>query len=819
MEHESRALPLTNSIAPDPAKHNGGYLPHLSDAGSQRTYWHALWERKFLILLGAVVGLGLSYLSYIRQAPTYQASTRVLVIKKDPNPLPTGANDPRLSYFEDYVGTQAVIVRSPVVLERVAKRSEIKALPWYNNETQAVDRLVNNLSVTKGEGRDQAANILNFSYRSASAEECGLVLAILIECYKEFIDTTYENVSKKTLLLINEAKNDLDKQIQAKRDELNKVRNNMPPALMRFSKEGQTISGERLTALQAKINDLSLRKSELEVHLSAFEQASKDPKTPRQVLIHMANQFYRAAAIPNSTGPGDARIDAAGRDPLLEMKMQEFELKQQWGPDSKQVKQFNSRMQNYLRLLQEQKTPLPVTKDKTKPIENDPLEMHVLFMKQDLKGISEQLVREQLRMNKEMDDAKGLETHENLRLDLEGDLKRFQQLHEDVLKKLDQINLARNLGGYRIEVIQAPPSMGGQIAPNRNASLSVGLTIGLFGGLALAYLAELADKSFRTPSELTKRLGFPVVGHVPAMDGAIAASNAKEHAGIDPQLFTYLRPKSKHSESFRQVRTALYFSTHGGKCKTIQITSPRAGDGKTTIASNLAICIAQSGKKVLLVDADCRRPRVHKMFGFNNEKGLTNILSGNASPADVIRETQMPGLSLMTAGPSIPNPAEAITSEEFPALLKKLGEEFDVVLIDSPPLLAVTDPSVVAVRVDGVIVVVRVGRAERLDAERAAEMLRTLRAKVLGVIVNGCEPGAGYRYNYGYKSYYYGNYRYGYGYNRYGYYYGRYGRDDYYYGSDEEDQEKAAANGSSNGTSNGSLTGDPIDDEKGRNGK
>jgi capsular exopolysaccharide synthesis family protein len=195
----------------------------------------------------------------------------------------------------------------------------------------------------------------------------------------------------------------------------------------------------------------------------------------------------------------------------------------------------------------------------------------------------------------------------------------------------------------------------------------------------------------------------------------------------------------------------------------VQITSPNPEDGKSTLTANLAVSIAQSGKRILLIDADLRKPQVHKIFGVGGDVGLVSVITGEVDPAEAIQPSAIPGLSLLPCGPVPPNPAELLTAPRFKDLLDVLREQFDFVLIDTPPLLAVTDPSVVAPRVDGVLLTVRITKNGRPAAERAKEMLDTLGANVLGVVVNGIDRnnGAGsYAYGYGYGGYGYGSEKY-----------------------------------------------------------
>ena len=355
------------------------------------------------------------------------------------------------------------------------------------------------------------------------------------------------------------------------------------------------------------------------------------------------------------------------------------------------------------------------------------------------------------------------------------------------------------------------PSLGHtQVEPRLTLTFSLAAVAGLIVGFGLAYLMDLTDRSFRSEVDIARSLRMPVVGHVPILS---ARATVDQSSKLSPHLCTYHRPKSRDAEAFRQIRTALYFSTRNTNCRKLQITSAVSGDGKSTMAANLAISIAQSGKRVLLVDCDLRRPTIHTFFGIVNDAGFSTVLTEQAEPADVTHADVVPGLSVIPAGPALPNPAEILTSMRFQDCANLLAEKYDFVLFDTPPLLPVTDPAVIAPRMDGVFLVVRLGKRERNIAERSAEILRTLEANVIGVVVNAGRDGMGYgaygRYYYGRYSYYYGSggYRYG---NNY-----TYGNDAYYTEEDPPERNHLPAP-ISNGHKVAASSAEPI--ENGANG-
>jgi capsular exopolysaccharide synthesis family protein len=355
-----------------------------------------------------------------------------------------------------------------------------------------------------------------------------------------------------------------------------------------------------------------------------------------------------------------------------------------------------------------------------------------------------------------------------------------KRVYEAIANQLDKLDMFKGYGGYNARQI-GPPSQARKVAPSGLTVFPLAGIGGLVAGLCLAYRAEISDKSFRTPAEIRRRLGIPVIGHIPfyGPDEKAAKMVASGEPVVDPMLCSHYRSNAVESEAFRSVRTALYFNTHGVGHQVIQVTSPNVSDGKTTLAANLAVSIAQSGKRTIMIDGDCRRPRIHKIFNVPADTGLASVIAGQTDLPSAIRPTAIPNLSVLPCGPRPANPAELLTSPRFKELLDIIRSQYEFVIIDTPPLLVVTDPCVVAPRADGVILAIRVTKNGRPFAERAKEILASLGANVLGVVVNGIGSQAG-------------GGKYGYGYDQYGYGYGYTYRYSYTY-ADEYTDDKAAS--------------------------
>ena len=270
----------------------------------------------------------------------------------------------------------------------------------------------------------------------------------------------------------------------------------------------------------------------------------------------------------------------------------------------------------------------------------------------------------------------------------------------------------------------------------------------------------MAEKTFRSSDAVGDILNTRVIGHVSFFEKTRNKKRNAKFPTAQPELITLHAPASQASEAYRAIRTSMFFKARETNAKVIQITSPAPGDGKSTTTANLAITIAQSGSRVLLLDADMRKPTQHKLFGLDSEKGLSSIITGSADLNEVIQDV-IPGyLSVVTSGPIPSNPAELLTSTRFADLLGEYRKIYDYVLIDTPPMLAVTDPSIVCSHSDLVYMIMRIRKGVRTNSIRAKEIIDSMGIELGGVVINGLRRRD-------HKTYAYSG-QYGYGANTYG---------------------------------------------------
>ena len=293
----------------------------------------------------------------------------------------------------------------------------------------------------------------------------------------------------------------------------------------------------------------------------------------------------------------------------------------------------------------------------------------------------------------------------------------------------------------RLEVVDGPSLNPTPVEPTVTRNLGLGVLAGLIVGLGLAVLRDVLDTTLRTVEDLQKLAGVPVMGTI----------FFDSEAGKNPVVHDDNR-QSIRSEAFRQLRTNLQFVNAAAPVRTLVVTSSVSGEGKSTTASNIAISFADAGQRVLLIEGDLRRPRVADYLGIEGSVGLTNVLIGQVSISEVLQSWGGTSLTVLASGSIPPNPSEMLGSPGMVALLESLKQSFDLIVIDTPPLLPVTDAAILATYADGAIVVARHGSTKRVQLAASVKSLRAVDARILGCVLNMVPTKGvdGYGYGYGY---------------------------------------------------------------------
>ncbi|HWO06463.1 MAG TPA: polysaccharide biosynthesis tyrosine autokinase, partial [Methylomirabilota bacterium] len=351
---------------------------------------------------------------------------------------------------------------------------------------------------------------------------------------------------------------------------------------------------------------------------------------------------------------------------------------------------------------------------------------------------------------------------------LDGQMARYNLLRREVdtsrdlyaalSTRLKETQVSASLLLSNISVVDRADVPVKRSGPRTGLNLAVGCLVGLVGGVILAFLFEYLDTSIRDPREIETMLRVPTLGLVPTrsalqahLDGGPLGSGVEPSGGHGAfALVAHQATSSILAEAFRNLRTSVVYATPDRPPKTMLVTSLQQQDGKTSVSTNCAITLAQLGMgDVLLVDADMRHPDLHGILGVPQTPGLSDLLVGGIGVTEVIRPTRIPALYVIPAGPVPTNPTELLFSPRFTQALAALGERFAHIVIDTPPMLGVSDTLVLAPRVEGVILVLRHGHTGRDAAQRAVQMLGSVRARLLGVVLNHADvrtTAAGYQY-------------------------------------------------------------------------
>lgn len=733
--------------------------------------WGFLQRRKSFVILLALIGAGLGYLYFQRQTPRYSSTAMLQVIHHSTDPMVENL------LAERNLSDAQFVITSRKLLEPCYDNYNLKELQTLRglSKDDAMRRIAQMVSANS-----QASNILTISCQGANPSDTADIANAISKEYIEHQKESYEDAVTKLQHLLTKAKDDLNESLSDLENEYADFDRTSP-----LGTDGENPHKQKLRGIQNKLSQLVINRTELESELVAIENALRSGGKKDALMLMIGKQSQGAA----TGGSRDNVEDVVGNaktmfQAMFPLLLEEALMAEEVGPGHPKLLALRKRIEltrSHFEALAGMR-PTPKERDDPKEAERpDFLTVYMSSLQQELKVLETTQSQLEALERTEETAAKDLREYEIRRANYERRISRESSLLEDVQQQIRDTELPTNIGGVTATIL-SNANHGHLVYPILTSFLSMGAFLGAFAGLALGYIVEIADRSFRKPEEIIREFGVPILGHVPYMQEAKLRKIPKDTI-IDRSIITLHLPRSRPSEAYRSVRTAVCFSALGSKHRVIQVTSPAAGDGKSTLACNFAVSLAQSGKKTLLVESDFRRPKVHKLTGVENSIGVVDVLRGRAEYKDAIKETELDGFYVMPCGSRPRNPSELLTRPEYEQLLAVVREEFEYVIIDTPPVLVVTDPCSVGPRVDGVVLCVRLSRHTRDFGRRALEQLRDVGANMTGIVVNGVEESDAY----GYGNYSYSDYRYRYKDYSYNYSYGDKQNEAYFAESDTED--------------------------------
>ncbi len=721
------------------------------------------WRRKGIVLSMLLIGLGLGYTYFVRTPPVYQSRAQVLIIEESAK-LPVEGVEFSMSSDEIH----QLLIQSQTVLEDAVVRGELSQLPSLRDEPSPERVIMGGLTVETAATNWGTGNVLDVAYQGSHREDCPKILRAVIDAYKEFLAEFNQDMSKQAILLIRQARNELGGQLEQVQGEYKAWRDNRSPIVV--DENGLNLHEAQALRMRERLMELNLENTKLAAQIESLES---DPEAGRRDVLNLIIETIGSAA--GNLGEELVEDDGVAPKELIPLKLQEFELVDRFGSEHPKVLAIRKKIRLVERLL------TPNEKE-----EVDYFKLYLDSLRKTVDINEQEIASIKMLYDEELLEAKSLGNDEITALEYQDQIERISRFHDAVVGRLEEIDLFKNRKSSDVQAVNRP-SAGIQVAPELARVMLVSGVLGLFAGLGLAFLVDEVDRRFHSPEEIREDFGVPVVGHIPVI---AAGKSARQLPSLED-------PSGAIAEAYRAVRTAIYFNARGGGQRVIQVTSPSPGDGKTTLVANLAVSIANSGKSVLLIDADFRRPRCHRVFGVGNEVGMSCVLDGKVEWTEAVQSTAAPNLSLLTCGERPQNPSELLASQRFGEFVEFIQQKYDLVIIDTPPVLVVTDALNVAARADAVLMVLRLTKTARHAGRQALDALEEVGTKILGIVVNQ----VGGNHSYGSNNYSAYKYRYG---NAYGYANGyRYkDKDGYGYGdTDEEVQaDRLAADHKNNGS-------------------
>ena len=722
-----------------------------------RDYLRVLSKRRWVLISIFMLTVLAVAVHTFTATPIYQATTRIIIEKENPNLVSIEEVMSVDSTGTDYYQTQYKILESRVVTREVIKRLDLANNPeflpppqdtlvaqfsgWAKGLVTGVVDWFGSLMKTGSDQGEEGANstedtdldyelVSDFIERvdikpirnsrlvdvNVEAKDPVMAAKMANELVKAYID---QNLEIK-LSAAKDAVQWLSDRISEERTKVERAENNLlryketNQIITDFSSDAEQITAQKLASLNNQVIEAESIRVEAETR---YKQALALDKTPDML---------------------DSIPEVLDNDLVKEIKRMEVnlysrmsELSKKYGKNHPQMVAINSELED----LKKRKT------------------MEAKRVVNSLKNEYQLAVVKEASLKKALAKQKDEVLALNKKAVQYGVLKRqaesSRQMYELLIKRFKETSLTEEMKTGNIRTIDRAEVPRDSVKPRKKLNLMLAMVVGLFMGVGLAFFLEYLDNSIKLPEEVTDYLRVPYLGPVPAFTMKGSVNN------VSAELVSVHSPKSTVSEAYRGLRTSIMFSSTDNKPSVIMMTSAGPKEGKTLTSSNLATTLARSYQPILLIDGDMRKPRIHKIFQSSHKKGLSSVLVGKDTLADAIVETPVKGLHVLPVGPMPPDPSELIGSKAMEKLIARLKKKFAFIIIDTPPVMAVTDAVALSPFVDTVMLIARIGSTPRQVIKHSIEQLRAVNADILGVVLNGVGTG---KDSYYYSQYYYSYY-------------------------------------------------------------
>jgi succinoglycan biosynthesis transport protein ExoP len=683
-----------------------------------REYWRIIRKRKiFVILITILLALFSAALAVIRApAPLYEATCG---IKFEKSVSPLGLYTKFLSWGSgSEIQTQMSVIRGYPVFKKVALAMDL--ITTKDDADPRLGQIITDLQAQVTASQEGYSNIVNITARASNPEFATDLANQVALAYRE---AHAEEINQRT----DEAIKFIKGQLEDVRKRLRKSEE----SLKRYREDKNVI------ALTSQSNNLLSQVNSLEGKLTETKEAKKELE---EVMKRMKEAFHSTLAVNESFSSEKASaLYQKLNSRFIDLAIKKDTILVQYTSSHPQVIEIDKQLVEIKqKMITELESQLKILEKKRKELSNE-----INSLKQKVQSLP----------------ATGLELSR-----LEREVERTSEVYSLLESKYQEALIQNAEKPEEVTIVRPAFKPSNPInPPNTAPSTILGAMIGLVFGLVFAFIIETFDTSLGAIDDVEQTLGLPVLGLIPYLDTKDIQVNLKDQKQLGIAGDTLLRnarliPNFGHqsvlAESFRSLRMNIQFNALGKNIKSIVMTSATAEEGKTTVAANLAIAMAQGGLRTLLLDTDLRKPTVYRIFGLDATPGLTDVLLSNYDISEAIRTITdimmgkmsmdrvmlIPGidnLHIMTCGTIPSNPAELMQSEKFKDFIENIHDQYDIILMDAPPLVSTADALVLAIEADGVILTYRVGKVARGILKRVKTQLEQVNATIIGVVLNG----------------------------------------------------------------------------------
>ncbi len=725
-------------------------------------YWAILVQRRRLILVAVAVSLAISAVLSFMARPLYQATAVLNVEREKGGPLDIGSGAVSYDWYNpEFLPTQIRLMRSREIAERAVIRMNLLENPDFNPPLAGAARQVSTGASAKETPQGARAltraammiqggiqtnpirgtNLVEVSFVAGSAKVAADVANAVADAYIDWkLETKYQ--------VVGQASQFLSKQIEQLKGEVDGKERD----LQAYGREKDIISVD-------PHQNVTLQKLEALNRDYAAAVADRVAKEARYYEVQTARPDATADSLSNG-------LVTQLRNDLLKSERDYAEKLNIYKPEWPAMQQLRTQIQKGHQHLD---TVIEETVAKAK--ETARTDYQTAHRR-------EESLKEVLRVQKT--EAMTLNSNAVEYNNLRVEVSTKRALMDTLLKRQSETEVMSRLRGTResgVRIVDRalPPSY--RFSPSYRRSAMLGLFLGLAAGVGLAFFLEYLDRSIRTTEQVEKILGLPALGVIPAAGSTgkrghgyggygyglkvrrtkSATKVVEREEKVSIEMLPHLQMRSAVAEAYRLFRTSVLLSSAGG-WKSLVITSSVPGEGKTSTTLNLAIVLGQLGRRVLVVDADLHKPRLHEVVKLSNRVGLVSVLAEGCEIVAALQKTDLPGVTVMTSGPLSPNPSGLLSSKRMEKLLAVLVDNFDHILFDSPPVQPVADALLLGQMADGMVICVKGGSTPREVVIRSRDKLRMAGARILGVLINNLpDPGTVYSsssYDYGYNKAY-----------------------------------------------------------------